>query len=65
MTLSKMPTTKNLMLHEGGIPPMNNSWVVRGAWAQMNSNTVMQRGETVEELGDYEPCTSRCFRLGG
>ena len=39
--------------------PMSSPWVVRGAWALMNSNTSChgnkKRRETVEDLGNDEP----------
>ena len=55
MKLSRMPTTRYLMLKVAYHRPMSSPWVVRGAWAQMNSNTVMETSrETVESWGTDE-----------
>ena len=52
-----MLTTKYLMLKVAYHRPISSPWVVRGAWAQMNSNCHrhQQRRETIEELRDDEP----------
>ena len=70
MRLSSTPTTRYLMLKVAYHRPMSSPWVVRGAWAQMNSNTVMETSREERPLKSLEmmnhrqvlfECNSKCL----
>ena len=53
ITLFRMPTTRYLMLKVAYHKPMSSPWVVRGAWALMNSNTVIETSREERPLRSW------------
>ena len=63
--LSSTPTTRYLMLKVAYHRPVSSPWVVRGTWAQMNSNTVMERSMEESPLRSWGLMNhGRCCQLG-